>query len=63
MWEALRERFDAAMLASPGEDPYAVLDRLLREQPAPGFFISEATAMSLYFKLLNHGRNGNRSQQ
>lgn len=62
MWEALRERFEAEVLAHPGEDPYSVLDRLLREQQAPGFFISEATAMSLYFKLINHGRNGSRSQ-
>lgn len=62
MWEALRERYREALGRHPGEDPYAVLDRLLREEQAPGFFISEARALSLYFKLLTTNRNGNQSE-
>ncbi|MDE6125741.1 MAG: hypothetical protein K2G30_02170 [Muribaculaceae bacterium] len=61
MWEALRKRYEAELSRREGEDPYAVLDDLLRHGGAPGFFISEARGVSLYFKLLTNRRNGNKS--
>ena len=63
MWEELGRRIEAELSRRPGEDPYAVLDELLRSGGAPGFFISESRGVSLYFKLLTNGRNGNQLKQ